>query len=117
MIKRPLWLMALTMLLAGTHSADAGKYASSKYPMWQVGLINGALSDACQRSQFNQVKVQNLRIGYIGKDGRGVTGIAMKNWNLRDPKGLAKGNVTYHFFNDGYSNCRVYVAKFRPGRN
>ncbi len=113
---RHAWLAALALLLFGIDTVDAGQYATSRSPMWQVGQVNRALSDACQSGFFNQLKVQNYNIGYIGDDGRGVTGMAMKGWNLRDPRALAEGNVTYHFFNDGYSNCRVYVARFRQRR-
>jgi len=115
-INRHVWLAALALVLFGVNTAEAGQYATSRSPIWQVGQINRALSDACQGGFFNQLKVQNHNIGYIGDEGRGVTGMAMKDWNLRDPQNLAEGNVTYHFYNDGYSNCRVYVARFRSRR-
>ena len=97
------------------HNAFAGsaKYARSKEAYWDVGQYNSALSDACRRHNFNQKKIQNLNIGFSGKTGRGVIGIATQEWNLHDPGGLAKVNITYHFFNDRYSNCKVYVARFR----
>ncbi len=69
------------------------------------------LSGACQRGEFRQRKYVTLSVGFIGKQGRGMTGIANKNWNLIDPKGLAKAGFTYHFYNQGYSNCKVFVAK------
>ena len=101
-----------------TENAFAGstKYKNTKQPYWGVGQYNSALSDACRRHEFNQKKVQNLNIGYSGKIGRGVTGIATQAWNLLDPRGLAEVNVTYHFFNDRYSNCKVYVARSRETR-
>ena len=88
-----------------------GQFATSKQPYWAVGTLNKQLSNACQRGEFRQRKYLIYSIGYDGKNGRGITGIAQKNWNLIDKKGLAKPNLTYHFFNQGYSNCKVYVAK------
>jgi hypothetical protein len=107
----------LSVLMLGEISfAESSKYKRSKQPYWGVGQYNGTLSDACRRHEFNQKKIQNLNIGYSGKTGRGVTGIATQEWNLHDPGGLAKVNITYHFFNDRYSNCKVYVARFRRAR-
>jgi hypothetical protein len=88
-----------------------GRWATSNAPYWQVGTVDGQLSTACQRRRFNQVQYLRLMIGYYGERGKGVTGIASKEWNLYDPLGLAKPDFTYHFFNDGFSDCRVYVAK------
>lgn len=88
-----------------------GQYATSKQPYWKVGKLDKQLSQACQRGEFRQRKLAVYSVGFIGKQGRGLTGIANKNWNLIDRKGLAKEGFTYHFFNQGYSNCKVYVAK------
>jgi len=91
-----------------------GQYATSKQPYWNVGTFDKQLSIACQRGEFRQRKYLNLSIGFDGKKGRGITGVAQKNWNLIDKKGLAKPNMTYHFFNQGYSNCKVYAAITPP---
>lgn len=91
--------------------SEPGRWATSNSPYWKVGTIDNRLTDACQRLQFNQRHLDRLFIGYTGEKGKGVTGIATKEWNLRDPLGLAKPGFTYHFFNDGFSDCRVYVAK------
>ena len=96
--------------------AGSAKYTRSKEAYWNVGQYNSVLSDACRRHNFNQKKIQNLNIGFSGKSGRGVTGIATRGWNLHDPDGLAEINITYHFFYDRYSNCKVYVARFRKAR-
>ena len=114
-------VIATGIVLSGSFTGDfvwagSGQYARSTSPYWHVGQYNDTLSEACQRNFFNQKKIQNLNIGYHGDRGMGVTGIATRDWNLRDPMGLAKPNITYHFFNDGYSNCKVYVAKVRPRR-
>jgi hypothetical protein len=37
-----------------------------------------------------------------------------KGWNLDDPLGLARDGFTYHFFNDGLSDCTVFVAGQGP---
>ena len=108
--------VASALMLAQNAFAGSGKYTRSKLPYWDVGQFNSALSDACQRHTFNQKKIQNLNIGYSGEMGRGVTGIATREWNLHDPEGLAEDNITYHFFNDGYSNCKVYIARLKVAR-
>jgi hypothetical protein len=97
--------------LARSKVSAPGRWATSNAPYWKVGTIDNRLTDACQRLQFNQRHHDRLFIGYTGERGKGVTGIATKEWNLRDPLGLAKPGFTYHFFNDGFSDCRVYVAK------
>ena len=116
-----LMIFAAGVLLSGPFAggsawAGSGQFARTNSPYWHVGQYNDTLSEACQRNFFNQKKIQNLNIGYYGETGMGVTGIATRDWNLRDPRGLAEPNTTYHFFNDGYSNCKVYIAKVRPRR-
>lgn len=104
--------------LAAAH-ADAvikGQYATSKQPLYQVGDLNQKLSNLCRQGLFKQRRVLRLSIGYKGDKGQGITGIAQKDWNLYDPKGVAEQDRTYHFFNQGYSNCRVYVAVTPPPR-
>lgn len=88
----------------------AAQYATSKSPYWRVGDINKDLSNLCQKRLFNQVRRLNLHIGYLGKQGQGVTGIAQKYWNLNDPTNVGIPGLTYHFFNDGHSNCKVFTA-------
>jgi len=94
-------------------TAEAGKYANTNNPYWRVGNYDKRLSNACRRKIFNQVRVQHFNIGYLGDKGTGITGIAMQHWNLRDPMGLAEPDVSYHFYNDGYSDCRVYSARLK----
>jgi len=103
-------------LFVNTAVADAGsrvkgQHATSKQPYWKVGRMDKTLSSACQRGEFRQRKHTAYSVGFNGELGRGVTGIANKNWNLIDTKNLAKPGFTYHFFNQGYSNCKVFVAK------
>ncbi len=94
--------------------ASAARFLKTRLPIGNVGTLDPQLSTACQHNQFNQLKVQNLHIGFTGDKGRGITGIATQAYNLRDPNGLARNDTTYHFYNDGYSNCRVYTARYRP---
>ena len=113
-IKFGFLVVLLSLISAG--SADAarkrvpGQYGTSAQPYWQVGALNQKLSSACQRGEFGQRAHLRLSIGYVGQKGRGITGIATSNWNLLDIKGLAVPRKTYHFFNQGYSNCKVYVS-------
>lgn len=100
---------------SGSRIPVPGRYATTGEPYWRVGNVSKPLSLACQRGNFNQIEYYRLNIAYRGRQGAGVTGIATKEWNLRDPGGLAENDVTYHFFNDGYSNCKVYAAR-RKGR-
>tara|TARA_R110000787_G_scaffold239367_9_gene345672 strand:- start:7634 stop:8026 length:393 start_codon:yes stop_codon:yes gene_type:complete len=114
-------LMALAMVLVSADVATAGnrvkgEYAQSRQPLYRVGNLDVKLSKLCRQGLFKQRKILRLSIGYLGKNGKGVTGIALKGWNLHDPTGVAEDQRTYHFFNQGYSNCRVYVAVTPPPR-
>jgi hypothetical protein len=102
--------------IAKAGSPIKGQYTTSEMPYWSVGVFDGFLSDACRRGDFIQRRLGSYSIGYIGKRGRGITGIATKYWNLIDRTGLSKPNFTYHFKNQGFSNCKVYVAKI-PKKN
>lgn len=112
--------LAVPLLLAGllvpsrSDAGDAVRYATSQQPHWKVGDLDRDLSDACRRNRFNQLSDRHLYISYLGQDGAGVTGVARKGWNLRDPDGRALPEATYHFADDGLSTCRVYVAKEKP---
>lgn len=95
---------------AHAKSRVKGEYANSRSPVYKVGDYNSKLSRLCRKGLFKQRRILRLSIGYIGKKGKGITGIAQRGWNLHDPTGAAEDERTYHFFNQGYSNCRVYVA-------
>jgi len=107
-------LIAAILVLSAATPADAnrarGQYATSAQPYWRVGTLNQALSAACRRQEFGQSHHHLRTIGFVGGQGRAVTGIATSTWNLYDPSGLAQPNMTYHFFNQGYSDCKVYVS-------
>jgi len=109
-------LSGILILMFGT-SAHAvkqrvrGEYASSKSPYWNVGAYSKALSIACQNGDFLQRKNIRWSIGYYGNKGKGITGIASLGFNLIDKKNLARPGYSYHFFNQGYSNCKVYQAQ------
>ena len=109
-------LLALALASSPVAGAERvrGQYATSKSPIYRVGTLDPKLSRLCRDGKFKQRKLLLLSIGYVGPKGKGISGIAQKNWNLYDPTGAAKDNMTYHFFNQGYSNCRVYVAKNPP---
>ncbi|KAA5603266.1 hypothetical protein F1188_19830 [Roseospira marina] len=117
-------VLALALLVAGpallpATAAETGKtfqHGHSTAPFWQVGDPSPELSRLCRQGRFNQKKHVGLYIGYYGVDnrGRGYTGVAKRGYNLIDPTGQAEADMTYHFFNDGYSNCKVYVAADPP---
>lgn len=100
---------ALGLISADIPPAAAGMFATSESPYWQVGRISAELSRACQKGEFGQVRRHLFNIGFIGPDGKSLTGIANTKWNLYDPRGLAEPEHSYHFYNQGYSNCKVYV--------
>lgn len=107
-------LAAAAGLLAvvGTDARAGSTYGWTNSPYWNVGNLDKELSLLCRRDQFNQVQKTRLKIWYTGKDniGRGNTGVAKQGWNLRDPLRKALPDRTYHFVNDGYSDCKVFVA-------
>ncbi|MEQ8664486.1 MAG: hypothetical protein RIC16_02065 [Rhodospirillales bacterium] len=85
-------------------------YATSTSGASLVGSLNKDLSAACRRQRFNQLRAYHFVIKFKGDRDTGVSGVATTNWNLYDPLRLAEPRMTFHFFNDGYSNCRVYVS-------
>ena len=111
-----LGLMAVILTgLALTSDASANRtkrqYATSQQAYWRVGQLDPVLSKACRKGEFGQRKLKLLTIGFIGVRGRAQTGIAKTGWNLVDPNRLAQPKTTYHFFNQGFSNCMVYKAR------
>ncbi len=105
------WLF-LTPFSADPEAAtrqDKAVYAYSLSPYRLVGNLNSRLSYACRKREFSQKRQFRYIIGFVGKSGRAITGIATTNWNLYDPRNLADEGMTYHFYNDGYSDCEVYV--------
>lgn len=110
-------IFALYAVDASAAERVKGQYATSNARLSQVGDLNAKLSRLCRKGLFKQRKVLRLSIGYVGEDGRGITGIAKPGWNLYDPTGVGDPDYTYHFQNQGYSNCRVYEARTpRPNR-
>lgn len=107
-------LIAAAVLMAAHPAAaqdsQAKRYATSNAPYWTVGTLNRELSRLCQQSRFNQKRIAELYIAFVGPEGRGITGIAKRGWNLYDPATLAGPEKTYHFYADGTSSCQVYEA-------
>jgi len=111
--------LAAGLPTASGHAREAGQtlqYGRSAAPFWEVGEPDSDLTRLCRRGRFNQRANNSYYIGYIGgaNPGRGYTGIAKRGYNLYDPEGRAAPGMTYHFFNDGYSNCKVYAAPDPP---
>ena len=108
-------IVVVFSILGGPIKAvEAAKYASSKSPFYAVGQLDKKLSRACQKGNFGQIKSHAYGIAFIGPKGRALTGIATSQWNLFDPLGLSQPKMTYHFYHQGFSDCRVYVAKQPP---
>ena len=109
----------LALFLTETASAEnrvRGEWAQSKAALYKVGDYNAELSRLCRKGIFRQRKILRLSIGFLGDKGYGVTGIAQQGYNLYDPTGASEPNRTYHFYSQGFSNCRVYVAVTPPPR-
>ena len=109
-----LFIITIVCSLGFSEASDSARRARgqpiiSTKPYWQVGNIDPILTAACRRGEFGQNKVNLTTIGFVGAQGRSMTGIATSNWNLVDRNRLAKPNMSYHFFNEGYSNCKVYT--------
>ena len=102
--------LAGALVWLGGAEAWAGRYATSKSPYWVVGTLDTRLSALCRKGEFNQLRDEIVYIGYVGGAGRATTGVAKKGFNLKDRRSVAEAGLTYHFFNDGHSNCKVYVA-------
>lgn len=122
MLGATLALAVGTLALAPAAEAydKSQRYGVATAPFQDVGTMDKALSSLCRRNMFNQRKKVNLYIGYVGENNSGrhtMTGIAKQNWNLYDPTRASEPNVTYHFFNDGYSNCQVFVAREGDQKN
>jgi hypothetical protein len=120
MIRTAAIFLGLTaLILSDTASAQKGvpgEWAQTKSGIYKVGDYNAELSRLCRQGIFRQRKLLRLSIGYLGDKGYGITGIAQQGYNLYDPTGASEPNRTYHFYSQGYSNCRVYVAVTPPPR-
>lgn len=86
-------------------------YGTSEAAYWEVGTVDRELSRMCREGLFNQRHVAELYISFTGEKGRGLVGIAKQDYNLIDPRGKALPDVSYFFYNDGTSQCRVYTAQ------
>lgn len=85
------------------------QYGYSNDPFYKIGNINPELSKLCRLGSFNQRRIGEYFTAF-GGESRNIVGIAKKNYNLFDPTAKADPSKTYHFYNDGTSQCRVYVA-------
>ncbi|NKD54554.1 MULTISPECIES: hypothetical protein [unclassified Haematospirillum] len=105
--------LALALPWPSTSQAWDGNariYAKSNAPYWDVGRRDNNLSRLCGLGRFNQKYKNRMYIQFSGDKGRGLTGIALKGWNLIDVDGKALDGKTYHFYRDGTSQCIVFVA-------
>jgi len=117
--------LLLAGFLVSLFQSDAQAISRKGHYVWAtttsgaslVGSLNPRLSQACRAQEFNQRRPYQIIIRFKGERDNGVSGIATTNWNLYDPRGLAEPRMTFHFFDDGYSNCRVYVSPQDRNRN
>ncbi|MFA7429191.1 MAG: hypothetical protein WCZ23_03435 [Rhodospirillaceae bacterium] len=108
-------LLILVMMIVGlgpaaAYDEQARRYATSSAPYWKIGTLDQELSRLCQQGRFNQKRISELYIAFIGKEGKGITGVAKVGYNLHDPIKKGDREKTYHFFSDATTDCRVYVA-------
>lgn len=119
LIGGPIAGMGFVMALAVSFCAPANalertiRFGSSDASFRKVGTLSKELTRLCREGQFNQIRKDALYIGYVGPGPgrRTLTGIAQQGYNLIDPTGKAQPMTTYHFHNDGFSDCSVYVAR------
>ena len=86
------------------------QWGVSTEPYWKVGRPSDELSSLCRAGHFNEKRVGLLYISFIGKEGRGIVGVAKADYNLYDPLGKADPQASYHFYADGTSDCAVFVS-------
>lgn len=110
-------LPAVAVALLGTafHPAWAvdvkpRQYGFSTDQVRKVGTLNGDLSKLCRLGEFNQRRIAEYYLAFDDGESRNLIGIAKQNYNLYDPLGKATPDKTYHFLNDGTSQCKVFVA-------
>lgn len=101
---------ALLPGIAVAYDEHSTQWGTSTDPYWKVGARDNALSLLCRQGTFNEVRLNYYYISFVGKDGRGIVGIAKVGFNLRDPAGKGDPTKTYHFYEDGTSDCAVFVA-------
>lgn len=99
----------LATLPAGAVDINPRQYGYSSDQFYKIGNMSQELSKLCRVGQFNQRRIGEYYTAF-GGDSRNILGIAKKNYNLYDPTGKADEAKTYHFYNDGTSQCKVYVA-------
>lgn len=117
-IKRTVYLAVFVCVVMFAFTQEAEAISRKSHYVWAttasgaslVGSLSAKLSKACRNQAFNQLREYQLIIQFKGSKDNGISGIATTNWNLYDPGGLAAPRMTFHFFNDGYSNCKVYVS-------
>lgn len=103
------FVLGLSLLVFYAKAVYGGPYAYAvNSRISQVGVLDRDLSKLCRLNLFNQKKKLTKYIFYY--KNKALTGIATKEWNLRDKRGKAQDQITYHFYNDGWSNCLVYRA-------
>lgn len=103
-------ILAVAPMTAAAFDTAPRRYGTSTAPYWEVGNINRELSSYCRAGQFNQKRIAELYFSFVGEKGSGLLGIAKRDYNLRDPQGKALPDVSYYFYSDGTSQCKVYTA-------
>ncbi len=110
--------LALALLVslsspAYAYDEHATQYGISKEPLWKVGTRDTALSLACRQGRFNEARINYYYMTFTNAEFGGTTGIAKVGFNLIDKDNKGRPNETYFFYQDGTSECGVFIAKDR----
>lgn len=100
-------------LAAQAFDDHSTQYGISDQPLYKVGTHNSPLSLLCRQGKFNEVRINYYYMTFTNPEWGGAVGIAKKNFNLYDPEQKAIPTETYFFYQDGTSECAVYLAKDR----
>lgn len=89
---------------------NSRQWGETNNPFTDVGNRSQELTQLCRLGYFNQRRIAETFIRYKGAERGGLLGIAKQAYNLYDPLKKSEPDKTYHFHNDGTSQCKVFVA-------
>jgi len=95
---------------ARAYDSHAYRYGISNEPLYKVGTRSSPLSLLCRQGQFNEVRINFYYMTFTNPQWGGTVGIAKVGFNLYDPGNKGNPNESYFFYEDGTSDCAVYLA-------